>query len=303
MAGVRFSSLPQSSYLFSSIINQRCLLQKQATVAILQGFARSGSLRWRDLDETVRDVLTNATMTAFSSDGSGKNWTPSDDAKVSSNIIHSLGRLHCKWNGSDIPREICDLLACKLIPPSTGSHVLSGQIISHAINGLSRMDASWSDIQRVLFIQTTGCTYVLSAIDVMSTHELANTVWSLGSRRVAWDDIDIPFRSALKSRICRIACDMTGYEFAWTLWALAKMEVKWKIDLDQKEREQLLSAADIAANMAPQEIGVLLWSLLNIQAPPSEYSNTLKAKFVENVEFILRKNSDRLIRTPEESSS
>jgi hypothetical protein len=284
--GVRFTDLLSNSPLVSSVISQRYVMQKQAALAILQGLGRAGDVYWDDINETVREVLMNVTMNAFSEIEAQQS--PYEDAKISSNILHSLGRLHCQWNSSNFPREIRRLLVNKLVPQSLETNVPSGSIVSHAVNGLSRMGAHWIDLEQTFLSSPSGSKFVLHSINEMTTQELATTLWSLGIRKICWSDIDEQIRLALKSRFGQTAALMTAYEFAWSLWAVARMDIKWNDDFTESERSTLISAADIAAIMTQQEIGVLLWALVKVQAPPSDYSKTLNSKLVQNVELLLQ---------------
>ena len=92
-SGVRFSSslkLSTNGTLVLSILKQEYSLQRQAVVAILQGFSCSGDLTWKDINIDVRSVLLRSVKRCLDSDHDNAT-TAVDDAKFASNIINCLG--------------------------------------------------------------------------------------------------------------------------------------------------------------------------------------------------------------------
>ena len=292
--GVQFSSANRSALdkLYGSIVNLENSLQRQAIVAILQGLSCSGGLTWSGLNKHLREVLLLNIERSMASSSSC-----SEDAKFASNVINCLGKFRAQWNnGDDLSDGFKAILLRKLeLFKVGGEKEQAGGIVSLATNGFCRMGVSWEQICDVFTFDSNGKTEMMNrtifaeSVDLMSTNELANILWSLGMRRTKWTEICGGVGGAVLGRFISIGNDMSAYEFTWSMWALARMELRWCEDFGKDQCSKIMQiAADVVDTSLPeQEIGVLLWALVKLQAPPQEFSRSLKQLFVDNIEYIL----------------
>ena len=135
---------------------------------------------------------------------------------------------------------------------------------------------------------STSTSIFIESISTMTTNELANTLWSLGMRKTQWNIIRNGVGSIVLKRFTMIGKEMSSYEFAWSIWAFARMGIRWSEDFNEDQRSEIMQiASDIVNVLSDQEIGVLLWALVKLQTPPHEFSRSLKQLFVDNIEYIL----------------
>ena len=122
------------------------------------------------------------------------------------------------------------------------------------------MNLDWTDIE--IFLGPT----LDDSVSHMATNDLANTLWSLGSKRIQLSVLQPSTKSSLLRRYSELVSDMDGYEHSWSLWALARMDLNWSSEFSFDVKKKIIVAAEEkAVFMAQQEIGVLLWALIKLQ--------------------------------------
>ena len=177
-----------------------------------------------------------------------------------------------------------------------GEKEQAGEILSLATNGLCRMGASWEEISEIFELNSSSNStehnnsVFSESISITSTNELANILWSWGMRRTPWTKVRGSIGDAALSRFIMIGKGMSAHEFIWSLWAFARMGMRWSEDFDGDQCSDIMQLAADAVetqSMSEREIGVLLWALVKLQTPPQEFSRSLKRLFVENIEYIL----------------
>jgi hypothetical protein len=122
------------------------------------------------------------------------------------------------------------------------------------------MNLGWTGIEIFLGPTLDG------SVSHMTTNDLANTLWSLGSKRIQLSALQPSTKSSLLRRYSELVGDMDSYEHSWSLWALARMDLNWSSEFSFDLKTKIVVALEEkAVYMAQQEIGVLLWALIKLQ--------------------------------------
>ena len=122
--------------------------------------------------------------------------------------LNCLGKFRAQWNNrDDLSDGFKAILLRKLeLFKVGGEKEQAWGIVSLATNGFCRMGVSWEQICDVFTFDSDGKTEMMDrsifaeSVDLMSTNELANILWSLGMRRTKWTEIcgGVPKRGALR---------------------------------------------------------------------------------------------------------
>jgi hypothetical protein len=122
------------------------------------------------------------------------------------------------------------------------------------------MQINWNSIESLIG------NLLLVSIPSLSANELANILWSVGNRKTKSSDVQDEILSALIDKFIYLLEDFSSYEFAWSMWSFANMNIVWNRDFSVDMSKLIIDAAEKKAGiMTRQEIGVLLWSLVKMQ--------------------------------------
>ena len=122
------------------------------------------------------------------------------------------------------------------------------------------MQINWNSIESLIG------NLLLVSIPSLSANELANILWSVGNRKTKSSDVQDKILSALIDKFIYLLEDFSSYEFAWSMWSFANMNIVWNRDFSVDMSKLIIDAAEKKAGiMTRQEIGVLLWSLVKMQ--------------------------------------
>ena len=86
---------------------------------------------------------------------------------------------------------------------------------------------------------------------------------------------------------------MSGFEFAWSLWALARCKVAYGSLTPTLRALLVATACERVPNMAPRELGVALWALGKMRAPVAALPPTLIDLLFAGIETLAVRRQDK----------
>jgi len=229
--------------------------------------------------------------------------------KLIGNVMYSAGRLQLSWEEELKPATRTKVLAAlarvnfrrdaeKLVTQQQLEPVL------HAVNGMAKLKLTWAQLGDDVRIVVLDSLVVLSQLVLRlrqrssgkSTSQYqhwanryANLMWSLAQLNIQWNEDILPYPTHTKyifACAVQLFPYMTGYEFAWSWWALAKWSVQFA-DLPAPLQRTVIQCAEQHVSRATsQELGVMLWAFIRTKAPISEFPPSLTAQIVMGMDML-----------------
>jgi hypothetical protein len=321
-----FKQLPLKfrNVMIDAVIKKQNYLKKQALVSILQSLYSNddknnfNSVSWKDLPTRLQASLLSSCQQLFSKEqGSFLNQKNnhelkykniSRDSKLAANILFSLGRLKLRWHSDQFSNDFKTLLLSQL--PTVNSSVngeegVNGQATALAFNGIARMDLKWQELESNSKDALENA--ILASCDYMTAGEIASVFWSLAKMNVsmAFDaHTNISFSNSnaastitglnrltvnqLFQAFVRVASQMNPREFAWLLWSLAKLDLKFfDFELPMQNKIILLTG-EVVSEMTSKDLCLILWSLSSISAPINDFPLSLRTAVIERMEDLVQ---------------
>jgi len=321
--GMIFSRLPRRTQqaLTIAMTGPSMRLRKKQLSAILLGLSRhstgSGGTRWRTLPVILQVTLAKALERAVSvSSATAPGGNAFRACVFAGNVFYALGCLETQWTAlSDFsfPQSLLGTLPLSPHGESLAEEPrrptgwrnpvqpeVCGQPVSFVLNGLSRM-GFWdvaSDVDRRVLLGALRAT-----VPHMSAACVANSLWSLGRMGVPLgldqgkaDHIlaaELGATTAeLSAALTKAMPRMTGFECAWSLWALARCGIAF--EALPPELAQLLvdTTTHLVPNMNSRELGVALWALGRMRAPVARLPPALINSLFFGIESLVSANTN-----------
>ena len=333
IAFVRLPPLTQAA-LTSAITNPNLILQKKALAAIFTGLSRrvAPGANWKRLDPALRAKLLSSLERVVTLPRH-PSQNPLRACIFTGNVLYALGRLEASWGQTDMLNASfrSRLLAClpqtnlEFGETNASTHTLNqslsardcGQPVSFALNGLARM-CFWEGAtsqEKELLLGT-----IRVSVPYMTDRQVANTFWSLGRMGVEFGDctgssssgttgaslaMDLTANTTVADKTLYVLLDslaqsvksMSGFEFAWSLWALARCKVAYGSLTPTLRALLVTTACERVPNMAPRELGVALWALGKMRAPVAALPPTLIDLLFAGIETLAVRRQEKR-RTP-----
>lgn len=330
--GIAFVRLPPQTQaaLTSAITNSNMILQKKALAAVLTGLSRrvAPGANWKRLDPALRAKLLSSLERVVTLPRQPSH-NPQRVCIFTGNVLYALGRLEASWGQTDMLDASFRLKLLACLPQTNleygettaSTHIFKqslsardcGQPVSFALNGLARM-GFWEGAnaqEKELLLGT-----IRASVPYMTDRQVANTFWSLGRMGVEFGEgtgnsssgaagaalvMDVTANATvvdatltvLLGSLAQSVKSMSGFEFAWSLWALARCKVAYGSLTPTLRALLVATACERVPNMAPRELGVALWALGKMRAPVAALPPTLIDLLFAGIETLAVRRQDK----------
>eukprot|EP01041_Mallomonas_annulata_P006011 gene6011-12121_t len=321
-----YTSLSEDVYtsINNALIRLQLQLKRESLVAVLQGLSRSGNTDFNKLPIDIQKVLIDTCVRITSANTKPNGSTNGNeivvagtgtttgkatmrrsknsllkqedvvivDARLNTNIIHSLGRLSCSVN--NLPNNLKDKLISHLYINDNDNDNKSTydkkscEILAFSLNGMARMGFVWTMLNEEL--QHGICTSICKLATSMSTYELVCTIWALGRMNARWSKLPVEVTNVLNAVLDTKLKHFQHSELTWTLWSLGKMGVNWD-DLSIDFHKIVFNTMEaILSDISAEELGVVLWALGRLHVPVNEFPVFLRSYLLEGIEALAYNN-------------
>jgi hypothetical protein len=317
--GMIFSRLPRRTQqaLTNAMTSPSTRLRKKQLSAILLGLSRhstgSGGTRWRALPAVLQNTLAEALERTVSVSSATATCGNAFRACVfAGNVFYALGCLETQWTSLSNFSFPQNLLGTLPLPPHDESLAedprlrnpvrpeLCGQPVSFVLNGLSRMgfwDVACDGDRRVLL------EALRATVPHMSAACVANSLWSLGRMGVPlrMDQGEAEHKlaaelgattAALSAALTKAIPRMTGFECAWSLWALARCGIAFEALPSELSQLLVATTTHLVPSMNSRELGVALWALGRMRAPVARLPPALINSLFFGIESLVSSNTN-----------
>lgn len=298
------------------IVRLQPQLTCQSLTALFQGLSKVGDIQWSDLPSPLRTALLEGLETVLADngpsrgdhEGNGESALWIEKLKLVGNVMYSAGRLQLSWEDELKPATRAQVLAAiARVNFRRGSERLVGQQLEpvlHAVNGMARLKMTWSqlgdDVRTVILDSLVVLAQLVLRVRQRAAgkptaqyqhwaNRCANLMWSLAQLDVQWSDDILPYPTHAKyvyACAVQLFPHMSGYEFAWSWWALAKWSVQFSDLPPALQRTVIACAEERVPTATSQELGVMLWAFIRTKAPISEFPPALTAQIVAGMEMM-----------------
>lgn len=323
--GLSFPQMPTElqSQICHHIVRLQPQLTCQSLTALFQGLSKVGDLQWHELPGSLRTALLEALESVLADDSQNSKINKNDDSAINSevsllwieklkligNVMYSAGRLQLSWENELKPETRTQVLVAlaRVNFRRESERLIAQQLepVLHAVNGMAKLKLTWTQLNDDVRVVILDSLVVLAQIVLRLrsnsksptqyqhwANRWANLMWSLAQLNFQWKEDLLSYPTHVKYVLaCAVQLFpyMSGYEFAWSLWSLAKWSVQFT-DLPTPLQQTIIACAEKHVSRATsQELGVMLWAFIRIKAPISEFPPALTAQIIASMDMMATK--------------